>query len=415
MVRNTVYSLLLAAFLTFLLTTIPLVYAFERHVNEFEEGYTFKDAVSLLKELLTKSEVRENSEVYRLLEELTEAVKNRDVEGFKEKVSKLRGYIASNPEGVEDFSLETMWDLLHVASWNTTSNLEIRVDPVKLLELLKLVSIGEGGELSPSEAADLLEEISDILSGSSKAGVAEKFREASELLRSRDYEAAQEVYEDAVESLGLNLEDLAREGVDVEALLDLLSKIPRDLTTYIAPKKVEVRGGHVKPGDVYIPKLIPPNIPVSSMAGLGLEAFRGVSLELILEVTIVTSIIAILILLFYSPRFRSVIIVGIEKFKNRTAYKRLEKRGREKVRDLRGLIIRVYKSAVKILSLRGETHWPYETHREYLSKFKNKPLYTPFKLLTVEYEKAAYSGREVTEEDYKVAIESLRKIVEGES
>ena len=81
--------------------------------------------------------------------------------------------------------------------------------------------------------------------------------------------------------------------------------------------------------------------------------------------------------------------------------------------DLRGLIVEVYRTAVRYLSASGYPHMPHFTPREYLVSLQGRAFYPSMEALTWVYEKAVYSGYRVDREDYELALKSLREILGG--
>lgn len=403
MVRNNLRTIIPLFMLTILLLNIPFVRASERHVNEVEEG-DVGELVKSLEELLRRGEVRDVEELYRMLDDILDSLRSGDVEGVERGVSQLREYLRSNPSEVEGLSTETLWDILTIASWNVTSTLKISVDPEKLLELLKHIRLGEGGNLTSRDTAELLREMANLLGS---GGIGDKFREAAELLERGKYLEAQKAYEEAVKSLTLNLDELASEGVDVDSVLEVLSKIPRDFSVFGESSGVEVGGGGRL--NAYLPslpqpRLVSPEIPPPPQ-------LPRVSLETLLEASSILFLLVGLVFTLYY--FRSSITSNARMIRERIALSSL-KRGATRFGGLERLIVEIYNRAVALLG-RSMPKYPYETPREYLGRFEGREAYKPLNLLTRIYEKAVYSGKEVSREDYEEALKAYEKLLERRS
>ncbi len=159
----------------------------------------------------------------------------------------------------------------------------------------------------------------------------------------------------------------------------------------------------INPNTLSLPAVIPPL--VGSVGGSSLPALNPA--EIIFPVVVIIAIVAI----FFS-RSRLGRMLGSQRLPGEDEMGMQEPDFESNPGSPRGRIVGVFRRTVRIMKERGVAKLKHETHREFSSKCSDRPEGQRVGTIASLYEKALFSGKEVTESEATLAeneAESLEK------
>lgn len=397
------------------------VTAIIRHEKTFKHYKlrTYDAFLRILEILISDPEVQNNPELLEQLKSLYNSLKRGDVEGANEVLSRLME-IVEDPDYLNELPLSARSLLPFISSWEVSRwrRFEISVNPEKLRRALKSIA-GEPEELSKSieaieEAAKAVGELDPALSI--------RLEEVAELLKSGSYEEAAKIYFEVLAELAESMPRLLEsETYDPKKLAALFSKLPISLGSlgsassslnflvYLITFLEEDSGGRgverresLETERILLP-IIDAQKALSKVLSSGWES-------LFLVLTALLAPIGLLLLYRVSKAPPEVFKTLSSKVSSRIEASTLNVK-LALTRTVRDRIVAVYLATINVMRSRGVLKRVYETHREFASKLEGKWEKPYVWRICERYEKACFSGREVSEEDFKECLDSFRKLV----